>query len=457
MRGVRRLTRVLLSMSKRSSGRVNIVSHKEPGYAYPSEFARFVQGRWSSSGGLHPFPELATVEHLLSVCYQASLLREEARPVTFRTVLAEPALFPADGLPPQELQRLAFAHSLPFDTVELRRLSVASDPRRTLIGVQGEGNGDLRVWGLISSGTWWLRDVQGGRRAGASLPPALVVQVDAPGGLAVYQGSQLIGSLRQGRISGCRTDPFVSVWLPRRFADFSTELMARHRSSAERARAHGEQWAPLDPDLPRAVSERMMKRVIALVREAHHGGTIIFLPEEYADTGRTGAPLIDIKYRFQESESRRSFPDLVVSMLDRLAQVYGLRNSGSEPIQWKEFESATDDRLISLDEALFETAYLVAGLASVDGAVVVTKQHELVGFGGMISGELPPVRSVARALDLEANRTEEEDTESVGARHRSAYRLAGAVPGAVITVISQDGGVRFVSQQRGRVTYWELE
>jgi DNA integrity scanning protein DisA with diadenylate cyclase activity len=64
---------------------------------------------------------------------------------------------------------------------------------------------------------------------------------------------------------------------------------------------------------------------------------------------------------------------------------------------------------------------------------------------------------VARALDLEASRVIQEGTGNVGARHRSAYRLAGALPGAVVIVISQDGGVRFVAQKNGRVTYWEQE
>jgi len=126
-------------------------------------------------------------------------------------------------------------------------------------------------------------------------------------------------------------------------------------------------------------------------------------------------------------------------------------------VSWQEFETTTDEELITLDEALFEMAQLIAELAATDGAVVLTKNHELLGFGGMISGRLPAVKSVARALDLEGELVAEEDTGNVGARHRSAYRLAGAVPGSVTVVISQDGGVRFVCQKGGRVTYWEQE
>lgn len=64
---------------------------------------------------------------------------------------------------------------------------------------------------------------------------------------------------------------------------------------------------------------------------------------------------------------------------------------------------------------------------------------------------------MARALDLNADTTVDEPAEKVGARHRSAYRLVAALPGAIVIVVSQDGGVRFVAQKDGRVTYWELE
>ena len=93
------------------------------------------------------------------------------------------------------------------------------------------------------------------------------------------------------------------------------------------------------------------------------------------------------------------------------------------------------------DEAIFEMAYLIAGCAEVDGAVVLTKSFEVLGFGGEISGELPGVVAVRRALDLEGDEYEEEFTQSVGTRHRSAYRLALAVPDALAIVISQDGAV----------------
>ena len=435
----------------------------DAGYSYPGDLARFVRDRWSdaqgSPGDVDPLPEAAVLEGFFDACYQASMLREEERQVVFRAILAEPTLFDPEGRPPEGLQRLAFPHPLPFDPREIRRLSVASDPQRALIGVRQDGEGDLRIWGLINSGTRWLRDIQGGRRAGVPLPSVPVVHIDAPGSIEAYKGHELIGKLQGGRLSGSRADPFQSAWLPGQFSGFLEELAQRHKA----ARNHelglsGEVWASLEPNLPLRIAERMMKRVISVLRDARHGGTVVFVPTGTAGESSREHSYIDLRYRFEDVRARRSFPDLVVDILNRLAQLYGAVDK-HEPraVGWREFETTPDDGIETLDEALFETAHLIAGLAATDGAVVMSKQNELLGFGGMISGRLPDVERVWRALDVEGEEVIEERTGNVGSRHRSAYRLCGALPGVVAVVISQDGGVRFVCQRGGRVTYWEQE
>ena len=121
------------------------------GYSYPGDLARFVTDRWGEApgpaGGGDGLPDDAALAGFFAACYQASMLREEERPVVFRAVLADPALFDPGGRPPEGLQRLEFPRPLPFDPRELRRLSVAADPRRTLIGVRPDGDGGLRIWG----------------------------------------------------------------------------------------------------------------------------------------------------------------------------------------------------------------------------------------------------------------------------------------------------------------------
>ena len=65
------------------------------------------------------------------------------------------------------------------------------------------------------------------------------------------------------------------------------------------------------------------------------------------------------------------------------------------------------------------------------------------------------METVARALDVEADRTVEESAESFGTRHRSAYRLCNELPDVIAVVISQDGNIRFVKCKDGAVTYWD--
>jgi hypothetical protein len=278
--------------------------------------------------------------------------------------------------------------------------------------------------------------------------------------MEAYKGRELVGKLQGGRLSGSRVDPLASEWLPEQFTSFREELMERHEAARNRARElSGERWAPLEPTLRLRITERMMKRVISVLRDARHGGTVVFVPTEDAGELSREDPYIDLRYRFADDRARLSFPDIIVGILNRLAQLHGSSDHGQAPaaVGWQEFEATTDAQIEKLDEALFDVAHLIAGLAAADGAVVMSKQNELLGFGGMISGRLPDVKSVARALDLEGEKVAEEGTGNVGARHRSAYRLAGALPGSVAVVISQDGGVRFVCQKGGRVTYWEQE
>jgi DNA integrity scanning protein DisA with diadenylate cyclase activity len=50
-------------------------------------------------------------------------------------------------------------------------------------------------------------------------------------------------------------------------------------------------------------------------------------------------------------------------------------------------------------------------------------------------------------------RTIQKSTDGVGSRHRSAYRLCNALPGAVAVVASQEGNTRFVRRTDGGVAY----
>ena len=119
------------------------------------------------------------------------------------------------------------------------------------------------------------------------------------------------------------------------------------------------------------------------------------------------------------------------------------------------FEDTKSVELAALDEAITELAHLVATLAAADGAVVLSKRFELMGFGAEIIGDLPETATVARARDLEGETKTHESVEGVGTRHRSAYRFCQRFHDAIALVISQDGTVRFVAHKDGELMYWD--
>ncbi|MDB4941640.1 MAG: uncharacterized protein JWP97_1174 [Labilithrix sp.] len=430
---------------------------------YPADLAELVRQRWASlqqCSGSGPvakmciLPEPEAFAELLSTAYQASLLREEERPVSFRLIVAAPQAFPAESGPPDGLQRLVFSRPRPLTPHELRRLSPAAKYHRSLIGIVRDADGQWTIWGILHSGPRWLDDVRGSRRAHPTLPSArLVIHATGPGQIAVASGSIRLGEIRGGSTDTPGHDVFASTWLSAMFRAERAELMAIH----EQARAAAtEPWAELDVDLARVLSQQMLKRLLATVRSMHHGGTLVILPPESAEHEVTRGAL-RLKYAFVDDEPRRRFRTLMLGIMRALAETHGRVGGATDPpIGWRAYGASDHQLLGALDEAVFEISHLVAGLADVDGAVVMTKRFEVLGFGAeIVSDSSEELRTVRRALDLEGEHLEEENIEGVGTRHRSAYRLCCRARGAVVLVVSHDGTVRFVTWREGGVVYWD--
>ena len=420
--------------------------------AYPADLAHFVRERWDEERA-GPLPDLDTLETLISACFQASLLREEERAVTFRVILCDPDRLPPNEGPPGGIHRLEFPETRHFDVQEIRRLSPAADYFRSLIGICLDGEGELKIWGLVHTGPRWLREGQGGRDAPPPLPRALILRVHGPGRIGADVGLQTLCKLEEGQLSDVSIDVFESRWLPGTFAPVRAELAEIHAGLRDQARKKGQVWARLDNDITRVIGQHTIKRIISAVRDSHHGGTVVIVPPDLAGDILEGR-YVSLKYRFVDAEPRRRFRTLIVDVMKELARNYA-GAPARDPVGWDDYEASSDEVLSLLDEAIFEVAHLIAGLTAVDGAVVMTQRFEMLGFGGEISGDLPAVTTVAGALDVEAENSIEESAEGVGTRHRSAYRLCKELSSVIAVVISQDGNVRFIKCMDGAVTYWD--
>ena len=408
-----------------------------PERSYPRELAERVRAGWPADA--RPLP--ARLEALLDTAYHASFLRDEERPVTCRIFVLPHAEMPPDGGPPTGLQPLAFAAPRAYDEQELRSLSPAAEVHRALVGVD-ESADRLVIWGMVQSGPRWLQATSGGRAKEPPMPACLVIRVVRPGHIIVGCGSRLVAELRGGRLTDFALDVFQSRWLPALFADARALMASDHVASARPALP--ERVAGV---LTGHVAQQMIKRVVATMRSAHHGGTLLIGPPDCL-----AESILQTKYAVGDFPARRRFRALVLAILQTLAERSAATGLAADA---ELYRTDPDPRLAELDEGLFEISHLIAALADVDGAVVLTKRFEVLGFGAEIAGNLPAVTQVRRALDLEGDRCAIEVVDAVGTRHRSAYRFCTAVPNAVAIVVSQDGGVRFVTKRGDAVTYWD--
>ncbi len=402
-------------------------------HAYPKQLASFVRSRWGNGPGLPPERDL---EAILSIAYQASVLRDEDRPVAFRLVLAPAEAFAEDSGPPTGVLALRFEAPRRFDEHELRRLSQAAKYHRTLIGVGATPNDQFVIWGVVQTGPRWLPSARAGEEHPPRLPDgALVVRVPAPGRIEVARGLATIAEMRGGLITEPGLDVFESRWLAARFAGIRDEVVALHRASFP-----DDEPPPrrLDQEAVRRIGQDVVRRTLAIMREAHHGGALLFLPPEAADSGRV-PPYLEVKYGFRAGSARRRYRAAILDLLRALATERPKARSN----------------VAESNEAIFEISQLIAALAEVDGAVVLTRRFELLGFGAEIVGPLPSVERVARAVDLEGETRTFETPDEVGTRHRSVYRLIAAAPEVMAIVVSQDGSVQFVAQLAGDVTFWD--
>jgi hypothetical protein len=170
-----------------------------------------------------------------------------------------------------------------------------------------------------------------------------------------------------------------------------------------------------------------------MVLEDRHGGTLLVVPDA---SGPWLDSLTPFTHQFLQPDT--SVRDSIVaaqrqevSHAETLAKLHA-RNV-SENVQSAVLQALSQVSWHHPDGVLRPTARL----AAVDGAVVLTADLDVLGFGAMISvGSIPDVYLVRPGAE-EKKRI--PIVEVGGARHQSAVRFVGQNRQAVSLVISHDG------------------
>lgn len=173
-------------------------------------------------------------------------------------------------------------------------------------------------------------------------------------------------------------------------------------------------------------------RVFLFVQRAKHGGAFMFVdPRDVPD-------LVDVKYN---STSGIVTHNLMrrATLAPQLQEIDGIS---------PDWPSLTEE-LFAADSRLAEAENLIASLASVDGAVVIGPDLNVVGFGARFT-QSKDNDQAHRQEQVEFMQnpnwsglsTDLRPVNEFGMRHTSAFRFCEDVRSAIACVISQDGAVR---------------
>ena len=402
---------------------------------YPAALVAELLARWPADNAALP---LAQLEYFLSVAYQASLLFEEGQPVRCRLVLS----------PTEELLQTATADSLyvlklatprPYEEQEIRRLSPALHAPGSLLAVYDHPDAGLLLWGVLRSRQPPPAGEDPWPAAATPVPRVLLLDVRGPGHLVFYCGNQRVLTLQHGHVEGHGFVEYPVAWSWGRFTENLDAL--RHWLGAGGGATLPELQA-LDGEL----AHHITRRVVTRVRASGHGGLVAFVPT--ATLARFVGPAATLRPKYPVDLAATSpYQHLLLGISTRLREL--------GEVSWARYQQADDAQLLELAAAADQYANLLADLMSVDGAVVLTKQLAVVGFGIEVYAPQLVLPQVYRALDAAATQLRAELADHGGTRHRAAYRLCRAEPESMAIVVSQDGGVRFVHAQADKVIFWE--
>ena len=183
-------------------------------HTYPRELARKIISYWPVvDDPLDKLPPEEAVVALLSEAFQASLLREESRPVTCRLALVTPSELSDAAGPPMGVNALQLVDERKLRAQEIRRLSPSATFYRSLMGVRWDSQNGFLIWGILNSGVRWVARTDGGRLYSPAAPNRLVINIRGPGNLILLRGDTLIMTLLNGQLEGHGFDIYQSSWL----------------------------------------------------------------------------------------------------------------------------------------------------------------------------------------------------------------------------------------------------
>jgi hypothetical protein len=410
-------------------------------YVFPADLADEIHARWQSFAAHQaapPLPAPAHLRHILETAFFASFEREEGRAPRFVLCCGPDAAVMRDG-EGGTVPLVPLASPRPLTVESVRKLAPAVSPDNAAMLVRcPAGTADAAacaITGVLHIGGHFARARSGRSLYHRPAPFALTVDVRDAGELHIYQGDIKLAAMKAGHLQdqiAFSSLEFLSI----------TDILARGEQALGPA-IKSPQYEP-----PRESSDfewtALLGTILAVVNgvKTHgHGGTLLLVAPGSEDT-------LPVRLKYDVGGDLRMLGERFTRFLNARHAVADSR--------WRErldpavradamTHAALQSAALNAEVDLGDVADLIARFSAVDGALVLTADLRLIGFGAEI------------VLDASAHVTAYEagghwgisgprvpvDSESFGMRHRSALRCVGVAESTAAFAVSQDGTVSF--------------
>lgn len=427
----------------KGAGDANPCSPKAKGvtmeHNFPIDLARHIRQYW---GDREPcLPPLKLLRHLLEVAYLASLATEEGRRLCFNLCCPPDQFVTGESSVSVPGEWWPFTEPRHLTVHEISKLALATSAETDAIWVSWSPDQILWIKGVLNLKADWPRWMRLLGEGASGLPTGLNLRITAPGCIAAYQGDWLIAELRSGKIElhhGTSMMPVEGI-LPTAIQGLASLSPSFGRPKPVDA------WTCHDREI--SLWFETVFWIVDAIQALQHGGTLLIMPNDQLE--RTSES-IRLKYTFSSrpQQLRQSFVELI-EFDHHLAEAVECFLAARQSQEGRNGNDAAQKQLLRrLGKETHEArlrhlvnAKFAAGLAGVDGAIVLTHTFNILGFGGEIRCEMPDHWQVVEYHHHSSSSGAWCDIEQFGMRHRSALKLCASIPGATAFVLSQDGGV----------------
>ena len=407
---------------------------------YPINLAARILEQWdtfSQEPGHHPAgrPPQPVLSALLENCFFASLKGEEGRPTQFDLALCSPEHLGNAATRFSQFTKIfnliRFDQPRDFSAHELVRLAPACNPDKTLL-LADYKNEQLKLWGVVDV------DWQSGTSIRLN---ELRIRVSAPGEMKITLHHREFCHYKDGGV----IEPERGLINTGPIYDFFKQISLQLCRDVKAATGQPIEDAIHERDYRAMAYLFTLQRTIEEIQLLKHGGCILVVPEGSTAQSFTN---LDIKYVCRDQTVWNCLLGKWI-LHDRF---HTANESHCDREELTSLQLQRNDTESGLRDALSALVRFTA----VDGAVLMTRKFELLGFGAVVKLRQSDRYQVVRYKDRRATQPQAINIEDYGTRHRSAFEFCyRSGENAVAIVVSQDGGVKIVRRVRDDVCFWE--